>query len=332
MVIKATIFAAISTAVMLQRAGTKHIMITDAAGMPVDRGGSEDSYNILVDRNVPGGKEDILTIPLPKSVSSDNIILEDRHIDHELLIYVDSREEGFYKDNAVYCSRDVLKNAVCVCENDTGSVCLDFTMNGLYATESLLTDQGTIEVSFFDPAEKYEKVAVVDPRVGADDSDEISLAVARQIKAIADKDETSGVKLYFTRLEGQEAAPDKKLDFMEEASADLFVGLDVLSSPNGGQKGILTEYNDRFFLRDLSNAEFANMMEKSCLAATGSGAVGVTASSDDILLASRVPSVVVNLGYATNEEDAARLSDPAYIKRMAEGIYNGILEAFEEKR
>ena len=131
--IKASVFSVVAITLMLHRAATKHIMITDAAGSHIDRGNSENAYNILIDRNVSATDSGKLIIPLSKTVSSDDIILEDNYIDQELKIYIDSREEGFYLDNAVLSDLDILQSAVCYEENDTGSVCLNFRLNGFYA-------------------------------------------------------------------------------------------------------------------------------------------------------------------------------------------------------
>ncbi len=38
----------------------------------------------------------------------------------------------------------------------------------------------------------------------------------------------------------------------------------------------------------------------------------------------RMPSVLVEVGFVSNKEEAALLSDPAYLKKLSEGIYNGI--------
>jgi N-acetylmuramoyl-L-alanine amidase len=40
---------------------------------------------------------------------------------------------------------------------------------------------------------------------------------------------------------------------------------------------------------------------------------------------SRMPAVLVEVGYVTNPEEAAHLADPAYLMDLADGLYNGIV-------
>jgi len=40
---------------------------------------------------------------------------------------------------------------------------------------------------------------------------------------------------------------------------------------------------------------------------------------------SRMPAVLVEVGYVTNPQEAANLADPAYLMDLAEGLYNGII-------
>jgi N-acetylmuramoyl-L-alanine amidase len=44
-----------------------------------------------------------------------------------------------------------------------------------------------------------------------------------------------------------------------------------------------------------------------------------------VLRNSRMPAVLVEVGFVSNEEEAARLSDEAYLKEVANGLYSGIL-------
>ena len=337
--VKASIFAIVSISLMLYRASTKHIMITDAAGTQIDRGSSENAYTLLVDGNVPKGKSDVLIIPLPKSVSSDNIVLEDRYVDHQLRIYIDSREEGFYKDNAIVTDLDIIESAVCVAQNDTGSVCLDFDLDSLYVNESSLTESSTIEVKFCKPSEKYDRIVVVDVAAGGENNGaenglllekDIALETALLLKNKASRDQNNDIKFYFTRQSDEDVPPEKRWALIRDSEADLFVKLSADSSENAADNGITCYYNDRYFLRRLSNAEFADIVERNCASAAGATALGVLPSSGDKLLESaKIPSARVSIGFVSGEKDSINLAEQSYLGKVSDGVYNAVSEAFE---
>ena len=341
--IKSTIFSVISIGLILHRAATKHIMITDAAGVNIDRGSSEESYNLLVDRNVSAGQSGKLIIPLSKSVGSDDIVLEDKYMDHELLIYIDSREEGFYLDNAVKTDLEMIEGAICIAENDTGAVCLDFKLDGLYANHSSLTETGTIEVEFFKPYDEYDQIVVVDPAAGdgsagrgfaALTEKDVTLDVVMGLKGIVERDEGGKIKFYYTRLSDKEVGPEDVQRLIEETGADMLVGIGTRAGESVPVDGIMTTYNDSFYLRKLSNAELSNIMEKNCVARSGSDALGmeVMAEDDLVLRDCTIPACRVMIGSLDGERDKDLLSDSAYKNKVALGIYQGVKEAFEEMR
>ncbi len=341
--IKSTVFSIISITLILHRAATKHIMITDAAGTSIDRGSSEEEYKLLVDRNVTKDQVGKLIIPLSKSVGSDDIVLEDRYMDHELLIYIDSREEGFYLDNAVKTDLDIIESAVCITENDTGAVCLDFKLDSLYANHSSLTESGNIEVEFFKPYEGYDKIVIIDP-----ESDKEALAdmsffakdasydVAMALKGVSEKDEASNIKFYYTRSggSGSVVTTEDVLRLIDETKADMLVGIGTRSGDNAHLDGILTTYNDSFYLRKLSNAALCNIIEKNCVTKAGGYALGMEAASEDdeVLMNSHIPSCRVLIGNPDGDVDKELLGDSAYKNKLSAGIYQGIIEAFEEMK
>jgi len=51
---------------------------------------------------------------------------------------------------------------------------------------------------------------------------------------------------------------------------------------------------------------------------------GVKKESWSVVRNSKMPAVLLEVGFLSNEEEAARLNDPVYLKDLAEGIYNGI--------
>ena len=340
MAIKATVFAVVAMGLMIHRSATKHIMITDAAGAHIDRGSADDSYTLLVDKQVPQGKENSLIIPLPKSVSSDDIVLEDRYVDNEILIYVDSREEGFYLDNPVKTDLNILKDAVCIKENDAGRVCLDFTLDGLYVNESTLTDSNTIEVRFFKPSDKYDHIVVVDAEHGGDDAGyfteeltekDITLDVALALKEVAAADETSDIRIFYTRLGDMDVSDDKRQDLIKASGADLYVELSCNMSADRSD-GMTTYYNDTFFIRGFNNADFADIIERNCAIRCGGHAVGVlpAGEEDKMLKASVIPSARLDIGNLTGSGDRRSLAQDEYKKNIARGLYQALIQAFEE--
>ncbi len=336
--IKASVFSFVSIALMLHRSATKHIMITDAAGTTVDRAPTESSYNLLVDKKVSARQQGKLIIPLSRNVGSDNIAMEDNYMDHELLIYIDGGEEGFYLDNAVKTDLDILEGAVCMTEGDSGDVCLEFKLDGLYANEITLTETSSIEVRFFRPYEEYDKVVVIDPMAGGEDSGvlsdtllekDVALDIALELKSQVDKAENNDIKFYFTRLSDRSVDSQRRSELLAETGADMLIGIGADKAFDGS--GILTSYNDSYYIRNLDNAELADIMEKNCVAKAGANARGMaTATEEDlVLMESRIPSCRVIAGNLGSNEDIEYLSNSAYTSKIAAGIYAGIAEAFE---
>ncbi|SFB87137.1 N-acetylmuramoyl-L-alanine amidase [Butyrivibrio sp. YAB3001] len=340
MLIRASIFTGACLFVMLQRSATKHIMISDAAEITVDINENQSSYELLIDNNVSKGQSGKLIIPMPKNVDSDDIILEDKYIDHEFKIHINSGDEDFYRDAKILTDLGIVKEAECISENEHGDICLDFKLDGLYANESSLTESRNIEVRFFRPYEEYDKIVVVDPDYEGSFSDEafsatasndLSLDVALELKKVAEKDEENKIKIYFTRLDKSDAGIERKQQLIEETRPDLVVGLGMETVDGPDNSGVTTRYNESFFLRRLSNADFASILEKECVASTMTNAGGVIAAdeSDSLLMESIVPSARVITGYPAGSENKKAIYSEEYQNKLASGIYQGIKDAFE---
>lgn len=62
---------------------------------------------------------------------------------------------------------------------------------------------------------------------------------------------------------------------------------------------------------------------------------GIRAEEWFVVRNARMPSVLVELGFVTNEAEARLLSDPAHLRKLGEGIYNGIVsfvDHFERRK
>ena len=327
---KALVFTLISMGFMLHRAATRHVTETYAAEISGGSGNASAPYALELSRQMPPEKENTLIIPVAKGVSSDKVALEDRYSQHELRIYIDGSEAGFYKNNPVVTDLDILTEANCTEQTGDGKTCLSFELDGLYANESTFTDTGAIEVKFFKPSEKYSRIVVVDPEYGVTGKD-IMYETALLLKDMAEKDAGNGVKIYFTRGENELVDSDKALELIEETQADLFLQMEIASSGNSVKNGMTAYYNDSFFNRELTNAGFAGIMLKNCITKAGEQALAILPMEEEDLLLkeAKIPAVRLICGYINAAEDVNRLSDKNYEKKVAAGLYDGILEAFE---
>jgi N-acetylmuramoyl-L-alanine amidase len=123
---------------------------------------------------------------------------------------------------------------------------------------------------------------------------------------------------------------EKRQALIEDSDADLFVELSVEGDDDTAYNGLTSYYNDKFFLRRLSNAGFADILLKGCASKGAGEALGVFVENEESLLDKcAVPAARISLGNVFGAQDGERLGSEVYQTRVAEGIYQGILDAIE---
>lgn len=337
----AFLFAILSISIVMYRSATRHVFVNDNAE---GAGGSAETgtgYTLLIDESMPDGHSKSLIIPLPRDAASDRVDIDHRDTERELLVYVDSRDEGFYRDNVLHTDLAMIESAVCRETDSQGGVCLDFKLDGIYACDAAFPGDGLLELTFCPPSERYSHLVVIDPAGGGSSGAKvnglleknITLETALLLKEMAESDENNEIKLYFTRLSDNSVDGSKRNRLAGDLAADLYVELSAGQSDDADCNGVETGYNDRFYLRDMTNAELAYILEKKVAENSGAAALGVKAlqNEDDVLMQVRVPAANVCLGYLTGNKDGTRLQDDNYKKRLARGIYEAIKMALEEK-
>ena len=96
--------------------------------------------------------------------------------------------------------------------------------------------------------------------------------------------------------------------------------------------GTSVSYKTSYYNRKLSNAEFADIMEKSVVSAIEGFAVGimdVTEENVPILNQFSIPAVSIACGDMSNEKEGELLTRENYQKNIASGMLDGILQAKE---
>lgn len=148
---------------------------------------------------------------------------------------------------------------------------------------------------------------------------DISFQVARLL-------EQQGVQAVMTRTDDSEIDLEPRVSLAERVNATLFVSIHAnsinMSRPD--ISGIETYYFD-------NGEDLARVIHGSILQGTGATDRRVRQARFYVLRKTSMPSVLVEVGFVTGAEDAARLSDPAYRSQMAASIARGILYYLQQR-
>ncbi len=191
------------------------------------------------------------------------------------------------------------------------------------------------------------KVIVVDPGHGGIDAGasvsgavekELNLQIANILK---DYIETNGGVCYMTRTEDTNTADpnrgkgtsqkmsDLKMrkQSIDEKSADMFISIHMNKFSQSQYKGLQVFYDDNIEASKLLGEAIQNSV-KTVLNDGNTRKAKATGDKIYVLKGNRIPSVLVECGFLSNSEEAENLKNPDYQKKIAWGIFKGIMDFF----
>ena len=161
----------------------------------------------------------------------------------------------------------------------------------------------------------------------------------------------NGWHVLFTRTNDTELSVSNRIAFAETHKADLFLSLHFNSSaPNDQQVGLETYcltptgmpstvtrgFGDDAGLAfpnnafDAQNLQFALRVHRAVLQVNGKHDRGVRrARFLGVLRGQHCPAILVEGGYLSNPQEAARIADPAYRQKLAEAVAQALTEKLE---
>ena len=176
-------------------------------------------------------------------------------------------------------------------------------------------------------------VVAIDPGHGGRDPGAIGIGGLQEAGIVLDIGiqvaqllEEQGVRVILTRQDDREIDLEPRVQDANRANADLFVSIhaNAISLDRPDVNGIETYYYSD------AGARLARVIHDAVVSLTGSRDRRVRFARFYVLRNTSMPAVLVETGFVTGEEDAARLNDPAFRTRMAEAIAAGILEYVQQ--
>ncbi len=324
-----------------------------------------DNYLVIKKPEGPDGKNKIQLDDLyvTKSICLNLAGLSDINLKDDMFLRVRGRE--FFRGTPVYAETvtqevDEVDNSVKeVITRDYGTdLCHNITITsqpdgntGLYSLQILLELDSVYayfiyeddEYYFIDlrkPSDVYDKILVIDPGHGGKDAGALSkdqkdyekninLAIALELKKLLDRE---NIKVYYTRTDDDKVFLRPRVTLANAVDCDYFISIhcnsNKVSSPNGTE---ILYYNRE--PKGVSNLALANIFSEELgklITLRNRGVVEMR--NDDIFIMnnSEVPTVLIEVGYMSNIHDLAYLNNPDSRAIIAQGIYNGIMRAFNE--
>lgn len=212
--------------------------------------------------------------------------------------------------------------------------------------EVLLTEQEKTQIAYeenlsyvMEKKDDYDFIVVLNPAHGGLDNGkenaygkekDIVLSVCEQVIE-ANTDESMGI--FVTRDDDVAMDDEMRLAFLEQVQPDLFIDVHLNKDAVTSSYGTTVYYNTSYFDRRLSNAELADIMEKSVVSAIEGFACGiypVEREEMQIILELNMPAVSIACGDLSGKTEGQLLTTLPYQKNVAKGILEGISRAKEK--
>ncbi|MDC2975760.1 N-acetylmuramoyl-L-alanine amidase [Prochlorococcus sp. AH-736-D23] len=182
------------------------------------------------------------------------------------------------------------------------------------------------------PAVKQNKfLVIIDPGHGGTDPGAVGIRGIRETDVVLEVSKIlkkllseKGVKVFLTRKNEVDLDLPPRVSFANKMDADIFVSIHANAS-RGKRKDI--NGLETFYYRGWKGRLLAKKIQKQILRVSpGSPDRGVKQGRFYVIKNTRMPAVLVEIGFLTGRLDSRRLKQPTHRKRIAYAIAKGILE------
>lgn len=205
---------------------------------------------------------------------------------------------------------------------------------------SITEDSNNIYIKVQLPKEKHNKIVVLDAGHGSTDpgtngnglvEKNVNLDILLKVYSLLEAD--PNIKVYATRItDAYPTNPDRAA--MGNKLGDLFVSIHQNSaSPNSVPNGteVLYTPHGNEVNGKLTSKIAAQTMQKYILNAVGTTDRGIKNREDLIVLnQSKIPAILIECAFLSNEADAAKMASEEYKIKYAEAIYSAIVDMMNQ--
>ncbi|MGF1515984.1 MAG: DUF3747 domain-containing protein [Elainellaceae cyanobacterium] len=180
------------------------------------------------------------------------------------------------------------------------------------------------------PATNGRLVVAIDPGHGGRDPGAVGIGGLQEKEVVRDISdqvvrllEQAGIATVMTRPGDQEVDLEPRVAIAERSNADIFVSIhaNAISMSRPQVNGIET-----FFYSSAEGRRLATAVQDRLIRETGSVDRGVKEARFYVISNTSMPAILVETGFVTGTEDAARLRSSSGRRQISQAIANGIID------
>jgi len=155
---------------------------------------------------------------------------------------------------------------------------------------------------------------------------DVNLEVANRVADLIEADERLDVRM--TRTLDIYVTLESRIAVANDADAALYLSIQSNACEDyPDATGVVTLVSDTLDA-DAPSWQFAEVLQDAVTNVTGARDRGVRAQ-ELYLHAAEMPAALIEVGFLTNDDERAQLTDPDYQQTVAQGIYEGIVAYLE---
>lgn len=193
-----------------------------------------------------------------------------------------------------------------------------------------------IAIAGYKPKALYDKIVVIDAGHGGTDpgavagsehEKSINLKVSNYVKSLFEGSED--YKVYYTRTTDVNKSLQYRTDLANTLEADIFVSIHNNAMNTPAFQGMETLYMPGGSSTKLSSISIAKIFHETLLPIVDVADRGLKPRDGlYVLRHTKMPAIILELGFMTNPSDLAKITNPEVQQRVAEGIYQATETVF----
>ncbi len=182
-----------------------------------------------------------------------------------------------------------------------------------------------------------DRIIIIDPGHGGKDPGTVVGTIAEKNIAlkvstlVTQKLEAAGAKVLMTRTGDTYPTREGRVDFTHANYGEIFVSIHVNYAANTSAQGTETFFAKTPGDMHQEDIDLATFINNQIVKNVNMNDRKVKKENFIVIANTNIPAILVELGFLSNSEDRAKLTDNQYIELFAESIYKGILEYYSKQ-